>query len=261
MSITDIIRSEWQYLSDRAQSRIRKTRSHLLAEWELCECGHWYDTVSADSAEGAMQVARDNVDRSNYADCAGTVYIDVGARNKVTGEDASDTVTLDPEEPDCDNGNEHDWRSPYSVVRGIKENPGVWGHGAGVIIKEVCRHCGVYKITDTWAQRRDTGEQGLTEVKYEDADESSLAWLTDRAYTEVQSLLADIIEITEGSGSSIAYAAIQDDGEGSGDEMLARIREALGAGYTADWTGEGNGVGADRTSDIYIDRSSTLPNE
>lgn len=176
------------------------------------------------------------------------------------GERERITITIEPDEPEC-SADAHDWKTPHSVLGGIKENPGVWGNGGGVIAREVCAHCGRYRETNTWAQRRDTGEQGLTEVKYEDADDSSLEWLRGREYTEVESLLAEIIEVSQRSGSSIAYAAIQDDGEGSGDEMLARIREALGAGYTADWTGEGNGVGADRTSDIYIDRSSTLPNE
>ena len=33
---------------------------------------------------------------------------------------------------------------------------------------EVCRHCGCKRTTDTWAQNRETGEQGLREVSYEE---------------------------------------------------------------------------------------------
>lgn len=83
------------------------------------------------------------------------------------------TVRIDPEEPECSATDGHDWRSPHSVVGGVKENPGVWGHGGGVIITEVCRHCGVYRVTDTWATRPDTGDQGLRSVEYRPADERS----------------------------------------------------------------------------------------
>lgn len=43
----------------------------------------------------------------------------------------------------------HEWQSPQ-WLGGVKENPGVWGHGGGVIVHEVCE-CGARKITDTWA--------------------------------------------------------------------------------------------------------------
>jgi hypothetical protein len=80
------------------------------------------------------------------------------------------SVEIKPEEPNCTEEDEHDWCSPFEVVGGIKENPGVWGKGGGVIIHEVCRHCGCLKTTDTWAQRQDTGEQGFTSVQYDDGD-------------------------------------------------------------------------------------------
>jgi hypothetical protein len=76
------------------------------------------------------------------------------------------TVVLPPEEPDC-TGDEHKWTAPFDLVGGCRENPGVWGHGCGIIIHEVCSHCGVRRVTDTWAHRRDNGEQGFTEVRYE----------------------------------------------------------------------------------------------
>jgi hypothetical protein len=75
------------------------------------------------------------------------------------------TVTIEPDEPDCTEG-EHDWQSPIEIVGGIKENPGCWGHGGGVIIEEVCLHCGCGRTTDTWAQNPETGEQGLDSVSY-----------------------------------------------------------------------------------------------
>lgn len=76
-------------------------------------------------------------------------------------------IAIDPDEPECDE-HEHDWTSPHDIVGGLKENPGVWGHGGGVVITEVCSHCGCQRSTDTWAQDRATGEQGLTSVSYSD---------------------------------------------------------------------------------------------
>lgn len=94
-------------------------------------------------------------------------------------EPESHTIEINPTEPDCCGG-EHKWASPHSVVGGLKENPGVHGHGGGVIVTEVCRHCGCYQVTDTWAQNPCNGQQGLTSVEYRGADEDSEAWLTRR---------------------------------------------------------------------------------
>jgi len=58
-------------------------------------------------------------------------------------------VAIDPEEPRCADGHEHDWSDDIRLVGGIKENPGVWGHGGGVTIKTVCLHCGCARIKDT----------------------------------------------------------------------------------------------------------------
>lgn len=88
-----------------------------------------------------------------------------------------ETVRVDPPEPECLDGYGHDWRAPYEVVGGFKDNPGVWGSGGGVLIKEVCAHCGMYRLTDTWAQNPDTGEQGLEAVIYAEADDISKAWI------------------------------------------------------------------------------------
>ena len=83
--------------------------------------------------------------------------------------------TIEAKEPDCSFGKDHEWCSPIEVVGGIESNPGVYGHGGGVIIKEVCKHCGKYKIVDTWYQDSQTGEVWSDDaIWYEDADETSL---------------------------------------------------------------------------------------
>lgn len=135
--------------------------------WILREEGEDYSEIEASSAEEALEEARGNVDRANYSDAEGTIWIDFSVRCEETGEEASGTERLDEDEPECEDGEGHDWQSPHEILGGIKENPGVWGKGGGVIVHECCIRCGCARITDTWAQRPDTGEQGLTSVSYE----------------------------------------------------------------------------------------------
>jgi hypothetical protein len=106
--------------------------------------------------------------------------IDPATNAEVDGDRVSVTVAIEPEAPSCASGQEHDWQSPYSVLGGLRENPGVCGKGGGMISREVCAHCGIYRVTDTWAQDRSTGIQGLTSVSYEDADEDSREWIAGR---------------------------------------------------------------------------------
>jgi hypothetical protein len=150
-------------------------------EWDLSEGGFVYRTMTACSVEDALELARVGVDRSNYSGDDGTLYIGVRVYCPITEEQGSDTVTCEAEEPDCDDDQEHDWQSPIALVGGCKENPGVHGHGGGVLITEVCRHCGCKRVTDTWAQNPTTGEQGLRSVEYEEgafeADELNAAFL------------------------------------------------------------------------------------
>lgn len=140
-------------------------------------------------ADTAEEAAQEYVDTGDWGDVTNTDWVAVYAwRTAIVLCDDGETVDLilgrdrhtveiEPEEPDCVDGHDHDWQSPHEVLGGLRENPGVWGHGGGVIMRDVCAHCGVYRVTDTWAQCRDTGEQGLTSVAYEDADDDSLAWV------------------------------------------------------------------------------------
>ncbi len=146
-------------------------------KYVLIEEGFQYGVVEAKSAESALAVAIDNVDRSNYDsdDCDGTLWIDVEVcrvcdHDEDTECDCADdreksAVQLDPDEPECA-GSEHMWESP-EWLGGLKENPGVWGHGGGVLITKACTRCGCGKHINTWAQRPDTGEQGFESVRYE----------------------------------------------------------------------------------------------
>jgi len=67
------------------------------------------------------------------------------------------THTYDPTPPPC-TGTEHEWEATVEQEGGLEENPGVWGHGGGVVIHDHCRHCGTRRTRDTWAQDDTTGE-------------------------------------------------------------------------------------------------------
>ena len=86
------------------------------------------------------------------------------------------TRTCDPPEPECVHADGHEWTSHVELEGGVKENPGCQGHGGGVVIREHCARqgCAVTRETDSWAQRRDTGEQGLHSVGYGGLNDYSL---------------------------------------------------------------------------------------
>lgn len=74
-------------------------------------------------------------------------------------------VQIDPAEPRCKGGGEHDWQRPIRIVGGIESSPGVEASGGGVLIKSACMLCGCGRTVDTWAH--DAGRDGLTSVEYE----------------------------------------------------------------------------------------------
>jgi hypothetical protein len=147
----------------------------------ICTDGNADIEIEAETAEEAAQ---EYVDGGDWETTGVTWWIDIRCTPlDDAGEDIEDdaetiTIAVEPEEPECTEA-DHDWCNPLEVVGGIESNPGVWGHGGGVEITEVCRHCGAYRITDTWAQRQDTGEQGLRSTEYRDADSDSLVWVDE----------------------------------------------------------------------------------
>ena len=126
------------------------------------------EIIDAATHADAVEQAKKWIAEGDYDTDEGTVWV----HGYLLELDRDDTaaecieVTIEPPEPDCEDGREHDWQSPVELVGGIKENPGVWGHGGGVVIHEVCMHCGTERVTDTWAQDPDTGRQGLHSVAY-----------------------------------------------------------------------------------------------
>lgn len=86
-------------------------------------------------------------------------------------------VGEDPPEPDCEGADEHDWRSPHSVLSGLKENPGVWSEGGTrMVFRKVCKHCGCYRTETSVGAQRNPGE--LDRIEYDKPDEVSLRWVS-----------------------------------------------------------------------------------
>lgn len=121
-------------------------------------------------ADSSREAAQEYVDGADWGPIESTTWINVYVYEQdESGEEDGPQrikIAIQPDEPKCSEP-QHDWQSSYEILGGLKENPGVWGHGGGVIIKEVCMHCGCLRVTDTWAQDRETGEQGLTSIRYE----------------------------------------------------------------------------------------------
>lgn len=136
----------------------------------VAQDAHVHETFEADTREEALAAAKDWYADGDWGQQDSTTWIEFcfgeADEDGNLGEDYETiTITLEPEEPEC-TADEHDWQSPHSIVGGIKENPGVWGNGGGVKISECCMNCGCQKLTDTWAQNPNNGEQGLTSVTY-----------------------------------------------------------------------------------------------
>ena len=121
------------------------------------------DTIAEarEVAEGWLREAADEEERT-------TQWID-GYRGALSGDDPEPgdeeaiTVQVDPEEPDCTGRAGHMWGEVAGSLQ---------GHGGGVWYSEACAVCMLRRDTDTWAQRDDTGEQGLRSVTYRRTEEA-----------------------------------------------------------------------------------------
>lgn len=137
------------------------------------------------SAESAVQAAKAYVADGDWGDHDETIWVRVRTAELATdgslGDTELHTVAIEPTEPACSFDEGHDWQSPHELVGGLEENPGVFGHGGGVLINEVCAHCGCRRITDTWAQDPLSGEQGLRSVEYREANEQTLEWVNRKS--------------------------------------------------------------------------------
>jgi hypothetical protein len=175
--------------SDEATADVLANRERRIAEAEAAR-DTARDLWRADEYELRDYETRDANGDAMIVSCPADLYDDVRdhwsqgyddvqetfwVRVYVECDDGTDeivTVTVEPDEPSCSHGG-HDWRAPHEIVGGLEENPGVRGHGAGVIMTRVCMNCGCGRHTDTWAQNREDGTQGHTSVRYEPGEFSA----------------------------------------------------------------------------------------
>ena len=195
---------DWQYDDEFGMRRVCSQCGHAREKEELAmdsthhedphriECYKYeaprYYVEWTDQAVEPMQLQADNLKdaieeahgeaSTGYEDTEETVWVDyvIYAYHPVKGKDMTDGAvdvysgrrTIEPVGPDCPSADGHDWTSAVEIEGGLDENPGVQGHGGGVIITEHCSRvgCAARRVTDTWAQDRETGEQGLREVSY-----------------------------------------------------------------------------------------------
>lgn len=118
-------------------------------------------------AESPSEAAREYVDTGDWHESTCTCFIHLAVREEDNDDWEHIRIAIEPTPPPCENGEEHEWTSPWQIVGGLKENPGVWGNGGGVRITEVCQKCGCGKLTDTWATDPYDGSQGNRIVSYE----------------------------------------------------------------------------------------------
>lgn len=110
--------------------------------------------------------------------------IDEDATREEFGHDCSGTFSDDL--PECQSdapgtGDDygHEWVSPFSLVGGIRDNPGVWSNGGTrYTFKRVCRCCGMYQTEVDPGCQRNPGE-ALCTITLEDRDEASETWLKE----------------------------------------------------------------------------------
>lgn len=117
--------------------------------------GDW--NVEADSLEEALEIALEDTESVDLHNDS-TLWFTINVYDS-EGESLSDTVVVEPIEPDCETGLEHDWISGPA-----------YGSGGGVKWNETCSHCECIKSIDTWANRPDTGEEGFYKVEYQEAE-------------------------------------------------------------------------------------------
>jgi len=217
----------------------------------ICNDGSGESEIEAEDPQSAAQ---EYVDGGDYSPEEQTIWVNV----TVTDDDGDVThvkITIDPDEPECADDDGHKWASPIRLVGGIRENPGVHGHGGGVMIHEVCAHCGCHRHRNTWAQDPDDGTQGLDSVRYEEADDETLTWVLARRTDEIKAALEAAGLEPDNLSDDMIIAVPDQPGTEESEGYLTAIRAALPSGIDAGWTGDSdtNGDGdGETTSDLQF---------
>lgn len=148
-----------------------------MSKYEYRTDDHVEEFEAADADE-ALEFAQEMMEECDYEDYTGPVYAYIYEGDNEIGRVEH---VVQQQEPACREG-EHDWRAPHSVVGGLKDNPGVFGKGGGVVYTEVCAHCGTYRVTDTWCTNGTA--YPYESVTFRDADEYSTDWIETVCHQE-----------------------------------------------------------------------------
>lgn len=138
----------------------RSNEGTTMTTW-ICDDGNGGEIEI--EAEAAREAAEEYVADGDWGDGDETLWIDVYVTPVVGGEPQEDeryavTVTLEPDEPECHDGEDHDWKDGQ-----------VRGSGGGIAYTDQCQRCGLLRHVDTWHSRPDTGEQGMHYTRYEES--------------------------------------------------------------------------------------------
>ena len=116
-------------------------------------------TVTAPSPREAAEEYAEYYYRT-LADYSGrTVLACVGvhpAGQQGDNDDQSFVIPVHPTPPECNERSGHQWKEK-----------GVWGHGGGIIISDVCAVCSVARTQNTGATNPTDGSQGHVTVAYD----------------------------------------------------------------------------------------------
>ena len=127
--------------------------------------------IEAYSDDEADLLARDWILEGSYEPELKTFWVK-GYLEKVDDDDEpveqrySFHVPFDPETPPCLPGHCHDWQSPWELVGGLKENPGVISHGGGIKKFSACMNCGCGSVYNSWDHCPTTGYSPLESWEY-----------------------------------------------------------------------------------------------
>lgn len=141
------------------------------------------EIIEADNLEAAVKAAKEWASEGSYDE---RVMVDVSIQGIDDDGDYTDEYELveveagpEPEEPECADGEEHEWESPYKIVGGFKENPGVWSLGGTTMsFRSVCCYCGAHKHETSYGSQRNPGQ--CDQVTYDEADDETKDWLKHR---------------------------------------------------------------------------------
>lgn len=141
---------------DAANSALKVAIAEFAAsdeprEYTLRDEGGARETTTCRPSEVEAE-AREWGEGGTYDGATETVHGTVRWSCELTSEKGSVDFSIDPDEPECEaRKSGHAWATPHELLGGLQENPGVVGHGGGVISREVCLLCGCVRETDTWA--------------------------------------------------------------------------------------------------------------